>query len=491
MGWLAMDRDEIPSLARVAPWALACGLLAGCMVGPDYQRPQLGLTPRFVSAPATSGADAPVDIARWWTGFDDPELTRLVDRAIGTNLDLAQARARVLQSRAVARAAGAAFLPAARADGSAANVQQSLESPIGEIGRHLPGYQRGYDEYGLGAAAAWEVDLFGGLRRGALAAGADALASATEAQAVRTSVAAETADAYLQVRAYQARIEIADRQARVEQDLAALLTRLANEGVAPERELHQAQAALEAVRASIPPLVAGRNGALNRLDILVGAQPGTLRGELQAVAAIPAPPSVAAGDGTAGLLRRRPDILAAEQRLIAANAKIGQALSDYYPKISISGLVGVDSIDASRLFTGDAIQHQIGAGLRWRLFDFGRIDAEVAAARGRNAELLAAYRATVLRAAEEVENAFDERAQDAARAGALTRQLVELTKARAQAEEAYEGGVISLIEVRDIDRDLLTASDQLTLARAGVARATVSCFRALGGGWEAPGTPTR
>jgi len=485
-----MKYDIKTLFGRAAPLVLASGLLAGCMVGPNYEKPELGLRPGFVSAPTTNSSGPVVDLARWWTGFGDPELTKLVGRTLSENLDLAQARARVLQSRAAARAAGAALLPQASTDGSVADVQQSLQSPIGEIGRHLPGYKRNYDEYGLGAEASWEIDLFGGLRRGAQAARATALASANEAQALRTSVAAETADAYLQVRAYQGRIEVADRQARVEQDLVALLTKLANEGVAPDRELHQAEALLEAVRASIPPLVAGRDGELNRLDILIGAQPGTLRAELQTAAAIPTPPPVAAADGTAGLLRRRPDILAAEQHLIAANARIGEAVSDYYPKVSISGLVGVDSIDASQMFTGSAVQHQIGAGLRWRLFDFGRVDAEVAAARGKDAEALAAYRATVLRATGEVEDAFDERAQEEARAAALTRQLAELTTARAQAQQAFEGGVISLIEVRDIDRDLLTASDQLTLARAGIARATVSCFRALGGGWEVVTTPT-
>jgi outer membrane protein TolC len=132
----------------------------------------------------------------------------------------------------------------------------------------------------------------------------------------------------------------------------------------------------------------------------------------------------------------------------------------------------------------------MGAGLRWRLFDFGRVDAAVDAARGNAAEALAAYRATVLRATEEVENAFEERASQEARAAALTHQLEQLTRARAQAEQAFEGGVISLIEVRDIDRDMLTASDQLSLARAGIARATVACFRALGGGWQASAAPS-
>jgi NodT family efflux transporter outer membrane factor (OMF) lipoprotein len=485
-----MTRGAISSFHRLASWVVACSLLTACMVGPDYKRPELGLRSGLVSAPPANDADATVDLTRWWTGFGDPEMTSLVDRALTGNLDLAQARARVSQSRAAARAAGAALLPRASAEGSVDNVEQSLDSPIGEIGRHLPGFPRGYDDHALGAEASWELDLFGGLRRGAEAARADALASGKEAQAARTTVAAETADAYLQVRAYQARIDVADRQARVEKDLVALLTRLSKEGVAPERERHQAAAALDAVLASIPPLIAGRNGELNRLDVLIGAQPGALRDELKADAAIPTPPPVGAADGTPGLLRRRPDILAAEQRLIAANARIGEAVSDYYPRVSISGLVGVDSIDASQVFTGEAVQHQVGAGLRWRLFDFGRVDAEVAAARGRAAEVLAAYRATVLRATEEVENAFDERAREAAREAALTRQLAELTRARAQAEQAFEGGVISLIEVRDIDRDLLTASDQLTLARAGVARATISCFRALGGGWRSTATPT-
>ncbi len=481
-----MRRDLSTSLHRVVFGLLACWLLTGCMVGPDYKRPQLALRPDFVSAPLAAPPSAHDDLARWWTSFGDLELTRLVDRALAANLDLAQARARVLQSRAAARAAGAELLPQARADGSVADVEQSLQSPIGEIGRHLPGFERSYDDYALGASGSWDVDLFGGARRAAQSARADLAASAAEAEAVRTTVAAETADAYLQLRAYQARIGVAERQARVEQDLVSLLTRLSTEGVAPERELHQAQAALELVRASIPPLTAGRDSDLNRLDILIGAQPGTLRDELRAVAAIPAPPPVTAAGGTAGLLRRRPDILAAEQRLVAADARIGQALADYYPKVSISGLVGVDSIDAGQMFTGTAVQHQIGAGLRWRLFDFGRVDAEVAAARGKKAEVLAAYRATVLEAAQEVEDAFEERASQETRAAALTRELADLSTARDQAEQAYEGGVISLIEVRDIDRDLLATSDQLSVAKAGIARATVACFRALGGGWQAP-----
>jgi NodT family efflux transporter outer membrane factor (OMF) lipoprotein len=467
--------------------AAASALLAACAVGPAYQAPDLALTQGFHTAAPPSPADAPAaDMSAWWRGFGDPEMTRVVERAAEQNLDLAQARARVLQSRAAARAAGAALLPQAEARGSVSDVRQSLLSPIGGVAHDLPGFHRDYDLYDLGAAASWEIDLFGGLKRGHEAAEADALASQNQAEAIRLSIAAEAADAYLQLRAYQARLEVARGQEEVQQDLVALLERRTREGVSPERELNQARAALEGVRASIPPLLAGEAAELNRLDVLMGAQPGTYQAEVRTTAAIPTAPAVSAADGPSGLLRRRPDLIAAEQKLVAANARIGEAVSGYYPKLSISGLLGVESVLSSKLFDGEAVQHSVGAGLRWRLFDFGRVDAEVAAAKGKDAEALAAYRAAVLKATEEVETAFSDLAQQQTRADALTRQIIQLTKARAQAGQAYEEGVINLIEVRDTDRELLTASDQLAQAKAGAARAAVACFRALGGGWDAP-----
>ncbi len=475
------------SLLLSATAALA---LAGCAVGPNYQKPDLALTPAYhtPTPAAPPGAENPA-LEAWWRGFGDPELVRVVERVGDQNLDIEQARARVQQSRAVARAAGAALLPHGEANGSAGHTQQSLNSPIGEIGRHLTGYQRDYAEYAVGAAASWEIDLFGGLRREHEAARADAAASQAQAEAVRISVMAEAADAYLQARAFQGRLDVVHRQETVEADLVDLLERRSAQGVSPDRDLRQARAALEGVRATLPPLQAGLDAQLNRLDVLMGAQPGTYRAELIATAPLPAPPVLGPGDGPADLLRRRPDVTAAERRVAASNARIGAAIADYYPKVSISGLLGVDSIDAGHLFTGQALQHQIMGGLRWRLFDFGRVDAEVAQARGGEAEALAAYKGVVLRATEEVEDAFSDLTQTQARADTLQRQLGELTVARAQAEQAYEGGVISLIEVRDTDRDLLAASDQLVQARAGADRAAVAAFRALGGGWS-PDAPS-
>lgn len=312
---------------------LAASALAGCAVGPDYRRPSLALTPGFHAAtPSTAPGASAAPLDGWWTAFGDPALTRIVERAAAQNLDLEQARARLIQSRAAARAAGAALLPVVDGEGAAATVRQSLDGPIGQIGRHLPGFERDADDYTLGVGAVWELDLFGGLRRQREAARATEAATAAEAAAIKLSVEADAADAYLQVRAYQARIEVAHRQEEVQRDLLALLEKRLGEGVSPERELHQSEAALQGVRASIPPLAAGLEAQLNRLDVLMGAQPGTYRGELAGARAIPAPPAFPGTSSPADLLRRRPDLIAAEARLHAANARVGAALADYYPK---------------------------------------------------------------------------------------------------------------------------------------------------------------
>jgi NodT family efflux transporter outer membrane factor (OMF) lipoprotein len=469
--------------ALLSPLAAAL-LLSACAVGPNYTKPDLHLTQSFHAAPASTPAE-PLPLKTWWTAFGDAELDRIVERVRGQNLELAEASARIGQSRAAAKAAGAALLPTVSAEGGASTVSQSLKTPVGELARGLPGFQRDYNLYEAGVAASWEVDLFGGLRRQHEAASAEALGAADEAEAVRLAVTAEAADAYFAVRGLQARLDVAHREEAVQQDLAALLRRRTDEGVAPERDLNQAEAALQHVRAGIPPLLTALEAEFNRLDVLMGAQPGTWRAELEAPAAIPTPPALATADGPAALLRRRPDVLAAEQRLVAANARIGAALSDYYPKLTLGGLFAGQSVDQNTLFAPAAIQKEAGAAIRWRLFDFGRVDAEVAAARGRNAEALAAYRLTVLHAVEEVENAFTDLEQEKARASALNAEVSRLSAARGQTEQAYEEGVASLIEVRDVDRNLLAASDQLAEARTGEGKAAVQVFRALGGGWSA------
>ncbi|AJK45793.1 efflux transporter outer membrane subunit [Burkholderia plantarii] len=472
-----------PRLALAAALAFA---LAGCAVGPDYKAPADALQP-FHHAPAdrhdgAAGPAAPLDA--WWTGFHDPMLVTIVDRALAQNLDLAAALARVQQARAAASGAGAELLPTFDLEGAATDQHQSELSPTGSLARAFPGYSRNQREYTLGGAASWEIDLAGGLRRNAAAAANEAQAAEADRLGTRVSVAADAADAYLQVRGFQARLAVANDQIATDAQLLELVKARRHAGAADEREVAQADALLRQARALVPTLRTSLVAQLNRLDILMGAQPGTYASQLAVPGEIPGIPSIDASATPTDVLRRRPDVIAAERRLAASNERIGAALSDYYPKLSISGLLGFDSINAGQLFTARAFQPTVTAGLRWRLFDFGKVDAEVKSARGANAEALAQYRQAVLKAAEDVENAFVTLAETQTRRVELDAEVASLTRARDLSQKAYKAGAITLTDVLDADRQLLGARDDLDATRSDAARAAVSVFRALGGGWS-------
>jgi outer membrane protein TolC len=231
-------------------------------------------------------------------------------------------------------------------------------------------------------------------------------------------------------------------------------------------------------------LEAALEACMNALDVIVGAPVGTHRADVAQRRVIPAAPGMAATGTPGDLLRRRPDILMAERRVAAADARIGAAMAEYYPKISLSGLIGsATSISSGNLLTGGASQAAGVLGLRWRLFDVARIDAQIQQARGEEAEQLAAYRLTVLRATEDVENAFTALVQREAQAALLTRSVDALTRARDTSWQAYQGGIVSLIEVLQADEALLRASMARADAMTESARAAVAAFKALGGGW--------
>jgi NodT family efflux transporter outer membrane factor (OMF) lipoprotein len=459
--------------------------LAACAVGPNYTPPRSELVP-FHNLADFSGAKSPSTppLDRWWLGFNDPMLMTLVKRALEQNLDLAAALARVHQARAAAQGAGAQLLPTAELAGSATFEHQSLRGLLGTIAGGLPTFVRNPHEYVVGPAASWEIDLFGGLRRAAAASREEAQAAEADHAGTRVTVAAETADAYFQIRGYQARIVVAESQISTDEHLVQLVRDRYQAGAATEREIAQAEALLEQARASVPPLRLALEQQLNRLDVLMGVQPGTYAHELATARDVPSIPAIPDDQQPTDVLRRRPDIIAAERRLAASNERIGAAISDYYPKISLSGALGFDSLSAGHLFTSAAFEPVGGGALRWRLFDFGKVAAEVAQARGANAEALAVYRQAVLRAAEDVENALSGLAQTEADVIELQDEAQSLVKARDLAEQAYRAGSITLTDVLDADRQLLVAQDELDANRADAARAAVGVFRALGGGWE-------
>ena len=434
---------------------------------------------------ARSTAAAAPDISRWWTGFQDPVLTELVDKALAQNLDLAAAGARVDQARAAARAAGAQLLPIGQANAQAARARSSLESPSGKLFSHFPGYQRTGNLYDLNFGAVWEIDLFGRLRNNAKAASADAAAAEAGRAGVRLTIAAETADAYLQVRGLQQRLAATRALCAALDGVETLTAQKHAVGAASDIDLQQARAQAAQARANIPLLETGLEAQGNRLDVLVGQRPGWSKAKLATAAAIPAPPAFDPG-APVSLLRRRPDVLAAEKQLIAADARVGSALADRWPTISLSALFGAEATQTSRLSSGGAQLLQGAAGANWRVFNFGLTDAQIKAARGRRAEALANWKEAVLEALAESEDAMTSLVKREDQLRALDIALDADRRTQGAVDQAYQTGAASRIDALLAEAQALSAEGAAIEARQETSRAAVASFRALGGGWTAP-----
>ena len=481
----------MPFPPRLALAGLVSLLSAGCVIGPDYERPALDTPSHFHHEAALPQREAAstAELAHWWDGFNDPLLSKLVRQALADNLDLAQAAARITQSRALLGAARAALLPSAALGAHADRAHQSLKTPLGRVLNGVsPDFDRDGSFYEVDVDAGWELDFFGGRQREREAAMAEVEASEAGAAAVRLGVAAQTADTYLLIRGLEERLAIAHEQTSAQRRLLDTVKRQFDAGVAAELQLRQAESLVYQTEATVPALESALESALNALDIALGAQPGTHHAELLAAGAVPAVPAIADAGGPGDLLRRRPDLIAAERHLAATNAAIGSAIAEYYPKISLKGLLGTATTSFGGVFSGGANQAQASVGLRWRLFDFGRIEAEIAASRGRNSEALAAYKLAVLQASGDVENAITALVRSEEQERLLAAGEQSLARASETSLAAYQGGTVSLIEVLDADLRLLATRDARAVARTASARAAVAAFKALGGGWDAGAT---
>ncbi|MDN2709828.1 TolC family protein [Janthinobacterium sp. SUN118] len=467
-------------------FAVACGT-TGCAVGPDYTRSETHLPERYLGQAAIKQrhANAAADLSTWWEGFGDPQLNRLVALALEQNLDLAQATARVTQARAGLGATNAALLPSGTLNAQGARAYSSVETSLGQVLNAQPNFDRYGNAYEANLGIGWELDIFGGLRREREAALAEYQASEAGVAATRLTVAAQTADIYMSIRGLQTRLAIARSQVRTQQELLATMNLLYRKGLAAELQVRQVEGALAQVSAAVPVLEAGLETAMNAMDVMLGTPPGTHREELATARPLPAAPQIAHAGSPGDLLRRRPDLIVAERRLAASSARIGMAVSEYYPKLSLSGMIGsATSLSSGHLFTGGASQSAAVLGLRWRLFDFGRINAQIDLTKGQEAEALAAYRLAVLRATEDVENACSVLIKREDQASILTNGVVSLGRARDASFTAYRKGVVNLIEVLHADEGLLRASDMQAQAQTESARAVVAAFKALGGGWQ-------
>lgn len=471
---------------RILALVVSTSLAAGCAVGPDYLRPEAPLAEQYIGQAAVEArtGTTTANFQVWWEGFGDPQLSVLINKALAQNLDITQAQARVAQTRAGLSAANAALLPYATLNGQAARAYQSVETPLGQVLDATPGYDRYGNSYDANLNASWELDLFGGQRRGREAALADYQASEAGVVATRLAVAAQTADLYITLRGLQTRLAIAQQQVNTQQALLESVRLLYGQGLAAAYEVQQTEGQLSQVKAIMPVLQTGLDAAMNALDVVLGSPPGTHRVELSGTSAIPRAPQLAATGSPADLLRHRPDLIAAERRLVAANARIGVAISEYYPKFSLSALLGSATTQGGSLFSGGAAQSSGVLGLRWRLFDFGRINAQIDEAKGQEAEALAAYRQSVLRASSDVENAFSALVNREAQATTLRAGETSLSSARQSSFIAYKSGAASLIDVLNADETLLRASDARAQAQTESARAAIAAFLALGGGWS-------
>lgn len=459
---------------------IALAGMTACSVGPAYKQPKIELTPVYMGSRALVPRETP---EAWWHAFNDPALDQVEALALANNMDLAQVRARILQARAALKYAQANLLPSANVSGAASRNQSSLASPTGAIA-HAVGAARENNEYSLGGEASWEVDLFGGLRHSRDASVADARAVKVSADALRVSIAAEVADAYISLRELQSSLALVQQQIQIQNDFTQLMKQRYSKGVSSDSDVQRVIALLASLKANEAPLHIAIDGQLNRLDILMGAQAGTYRTMLLSNSGLPVAPAPSGSIQPADLLRQRPDIVAAEQQLIAANARVGASIAEYYPHFSLSAALGVASLGTSNLFTQSAAERQGLLGLRWRLFDFGRIDAEVARAKGQEAEALAVYRGTALKATEDVENSLSQYVGSGEEVLARQGQLKAQTRARDQTLASFRDGIVAKLDVLEADRDLLGVQDSLNHANAQKAKAAVSIYRALGGGWR-------
>ena len=465
-------------MTRIPIAALATLLLGACAGAGPYHAPALPLAAAWSAA----NSDPRAQPRDWWHDFGDAPLDRLIAAGLADNADIAGALARVEQARAAAREAHADRLPSVQTQNTVARQRQSIDSGLGRLVPLVPGLSRVQNQGDLGVSTSWDLDLGGALAGRDHAAHADAEASRAGLDATRLAVAAEIAQAYLDWRSARAdRAFLRHQRELVARQLGIVAARAA-QGDAAQRDGDEAGAALATFDAVLPDADGAVDRARNRITILIGRPAGSAMAELAGVAetaAMPVARAPAAGI-PADLLRHRPDLVLAETRLRASHARIGSALAEYWPKLSLAGLFGFSSNDLSLLGANSANIIGGAIGLRWRLFDFGRVDAEVAMARGAEQEAIAAYRANVLSAGADVENAFV--TLDAARHALVAREAADAIAERllAQTRARQRAGDASQIETVVADTRRIDAARAVLAAQSRLSAALVACHRALG-----------
>lgn len=453
-------------------------LLAGCAVGPDYARPDLTAAGEWVE-PVAQG---PVE-TQWWERFGDPALTALVGRLVADNPNLAEARARVAEARALREAAQGGRWPQGGAAVSATEnrISENGQFPVGNI----PGFPVEFSLFDVGFDASWEVDLWGGTGRAIESAAASEQAAQWAARDVQISLIAELARSYFEYRAAEADRNIAATEAEARAEAARLSELLFAAGETDKTAAQSATSAANSAQAGLSQAEAALDSARYRLALLVGARPEDDLGELRTnAAAVPAVPEGIATGIRSELLERRPDVRRAERELAAATANVGVATAELYPSLTLTGGIGLQAKDAGDLTDGGSLRYSVGPGFRWPIFSLGRIRAQVRAADARADGAAARFEAAIIGALSESEDAANRFASAADVARAATLVLEREREAFRLVQLRHERGEDSLLELEQARLKLAQAERAELQARLAHGLAAIGLYKALGGGWQ-------
>jgi len=472
--------------------ALAIGVtaavLTACAVGPDYVRPTLPTPERFAQsqaaampAAADAGQAKPDASAEFWQDFGDPLLTQLVDEALLANHDLRIALSRYDRANALLRGAKFDRYPTLTANAEAVDSRASADQAPG-----VARADRDAESYSAGINASWELDLFGRVRRNVESQRADAWASAADLDALQVAIVAEVARSYVELRGLQERLRVARENSDNQRETLRLVDARFNAGRGTEFDTSRTRAQLEATLARVPALEAQVAVTMHRLAVLTGRTPDALIAELAPAKPLPELPARLDAGTPGELLRRRPDVAAAEHRLHAATARIGVATADLFPRFTLGGLIGSQAIDSSALFERSSETRLVALGIDWSFLDIGRVRARIAAADADAGGELARYQQAVLLALEDTENALVRHARARVEDQHLERAAVDSARAAQLARVRFEAGATDLFEVLDAERTQLQAQDAFADGRTRSVSSAVALYKAMAGGW-----PTR
>jgi len=457
--------------------------LGGCAVGPTFKTPQATVNEswRLESDPHLSTQTASDSL--WWRTFGDSALDRLVELAYRQNLPLQIAGLRIVEARAqLAVVTGKQYpqIQMATASATALGISENVVN-IPNLPRHFGTYQVGFD-------AAWELDFWGKYRRGVEAEAATLLGSVADYDSALASLIAEVARTYVVVRTFEVLIAQTQENVRVQEQALEIAESRFRNGATSELDPTQATSLLQSTRASIPQLTTGLEQARNALSTLLGQPPGTVNALLAGPKEIPKAPEKVFVGVPAEMLRRRPDIRSAELLAAAQCARIGVAKAELYPSFSILGTIGLQASTAPtvshNLFTPNALTYAIGPQINWPFLNYGRLTNGVRVEDARFQELLVGYRDTVLKAAQEVEDALTGFIN--AEATMVLEQAAVVAAARSVeiALAQYREGAVDYQRVLDAERSLLQQQNSLAQTRSSAVTDAIALYKALGGGWE-------